>query len=168
MLTLLQKIQKPCIAIKSRTQCIKMFTEHGGMSFDVARDIEQKICQLYHANDASYVEEAKRICYNVKCNSNLLAKYTPEQLPLISKEDMARGTLLEKIKEQEDQRALAVENMLREKYENVNKSSEGGLIRCHTCGSSDIAWQQKQTRGADEAMTIFCTCSNCKNRWKMS
>lgn len=168
MLTLLQKFQNNCVSIHNRTQCITMFLNQLKIDFNVAKELEECICKIHYINTIKYIEEAKRVCFNIKCNSNILKKYKVCEIPFISNEEMARGTLLEKIKDQENQRAIAVENMLREKYENVNKSSEGGLVRCKTCGSTDIAWQQKQTRGADEAMTIFCTCSNCKTRWKMS
>lgn len=168
MLSLLQKFQKNCVPMKHRKNCVRMFSTQLRIDFEIAKELEESICRLYYLNTIKYIEEAKRICFNIKCNSNLLKKYEISKLSLVSNEEMARGTLLEKIKDQENQKSVAVENMLREKYENVNKSSEGGLVRCKTCGSADIAWQQKQTRGADEAMTIFCTCSNCKTRWKMS
>ncbi len=43
-----------------------------------------------------------------------------------------------------------------------------GVVRCSRCKSSDIRWDQKQTRGADESMTIFFECKSCGKRWKMS
>ena len=60
----------------------------------------------------------------------------------------------------------AFENMLHERYESVKTEGEG-LLRCRACGSSDISWKHKQTRGADESMSIYCTCTSCKNRWTM-
>lgn len=40
-------------------------------------------------------------------------------------------------------------------------------ITCRKCKSSKITFNQKQTRSADEAMTVFCQCSDCSYRWKM-
>jgi DNA-directed RNA polymerase subunit M/transcription elongation factor TFIIS len=40
-------------------------------------------------------------------------------------------------------------------------------LRCKKCGSNDITHDFLQTRSADEGTTIFCTCTNCKKRWKM-
>lgn len=168
MATFLTKINDSWISIETRHQCIMMFHELLKIPYSTALELEKSVCAIQYSDKSLYIEHAKRICFNVKCNPTLLTKYKPKDLPLVTDEEMARGTLLEKIKEQENQRSEAVENMLREKYENVNKSAEGSLMRCKTCGSTDIAWQQKQTRGADESMTIFCTCSNCKTRWKMS
>jgi DNA-directed RNA polymerase subunit M/transcription elongation factor TFIIS len=45
-------------------------------------------------------------------------------------------------------------------------SPDAGL-RCKKCGSNDITHEFLQTRSADEGTTIFCTCTNCKKRWKM-
>ncbi len=42
----------------------------------------------------------------------------------------------------------------------------GDFMRCRACNSSDITWTQKQTRSADEPMTVFCKCNNCGVRWK--
>ena len=46
------------------------------------------------------------------------------------------------------------------------KRGRGGL-RCSRCYSNSIALEQKQTRGADESMTIFCECNKCGKRWRM-
>ena len=42
------------------------------------------------------------------------------------------------------------------------------LMQCSKCHSANIVWEQKQTRGADESMTIFFQCKNCGKRWKMN
>lgn len=45
--------------------------------------------------------------------------------------------------------------------------SKGG-IRCRKCGDNQVAIQQKQTRSADEGMTVFCTCEHCGFQWRMA
>ena len=40
-------------------------------------------------------------------------------------------------------------------------------IKCKKCGSDNIYSESRQTRSADEAMTIFYTCLNCGNKWKV-
>ena len=44
----------------------------------------------------------------------------------------------------------------------------GGAIVCRKCSGDDVTIQQKQTRSADEGMTIFCTCESCGHKWRMS
>ena len=40
------------------------------------------------------------------------------------------------------------------------------MLTCGKCGGSDITLRQVQTRGADEAMTVFAVCAACGNRWQ--
>lgn len=77
----------------------------------------------------------------------------------------ARGTLLERIELEAAARRERFNNMLQEKYEALNDRSYTAIVRCRRCGSEDVTWDEKQTRSADEAATLFCTCIKCKNRW---
>tara|TARA_B110000977_G_scaffold178745_1_gene236679 strand:- start:3319 stop:3750 length:432 start_codon:yes stop_codon:yes gene_type:complete len=42
-----------------------------------------------------------------------------------------------------------------------------GIFQCRVCGSKKTTYYSLQTRSADEPMTNFITCVNCKHRWKM-
>ena len=44
---------------------------------------------------------------------------------------------------------------------------EDGIFQCKKCGSQKTTFYSLQTRSADEPMTNFITCVECKNRWKM-
>ena len=44
---------------------------------------------------------------------------------------------------------------------------EDGIFQCRKCGSKKTTYYSLQTRSADEPMTNFITCIQCKNRWKM-
>lgn len=41
------------------------------------------------------------------------------------------------------------------------------FIQCRKCKSNAVDTEQKQTRSADEPMTIFCICRNCKERFRI-
>lgn len=41
-------------------------------------------------------------------------------------------------------------------------------IKCKKCGSEEVYSESRQTRSADEAMTVFYTCLNCGNKWKVN
>lgn len=41
-----------------------------------------------------------------------------------------------------------------------------GLFTCSRCKSSNTSNTQKQTRSADEPMTVFVHCHDCDKRWK--
>jgi DNA-directed RNA polymerase subunit M/transcription elongation factor TFIIS len=43
-----------------------------------------------------------------------------------------------------------------------------GLYKCSRCGSNDTEDMEKQTRSADEPMTIFVTCKACGHKFKFN
>lgn len=49
------------------------------------------------------------------------------------------------------------------KDENV----EEGIFQCKKCKSRKTEYYSLQTRSADEPMTNYITCLDCKNRWRM-
>ena len=40
------------------------------------------------------------------------------------------------------------------------------VFLCHKCKKRECSYYEVQTRSADEPMTVFVTCLNCKSRWK--
>jgi DNA-directed RNA polymerase subunit M/transcription elongation factor TFIIS len=48
--------------------------------------------------------------------------------------------------------------------ETVDK--QDAFIQCRRCKSFSVDTEQKQTRSADEPMTIFCVCRQCKNAFR--
>lgn len=45
---------------------------------------------------------------------------------------------------------------------------EEGVLTCPKCSKSRTFSYSKQTRSADEPMTTFATCMNCKHKWSYS
>ena len=45
---------------------------------------------------------------------------------------------------------------------------EEGVLKCPKCGQCRTFSYSKQTRSADEPMTTFATCMNCKHKWTYS
>ena len=46
------------------------------------------------------------------------------------------------------------------------ENKRNSLFICKICKSDDVVWFQKQTRSADEAMTVFLECRQCFAKWK--
>lgn len=42
-----------------------------------------------------------------------------------------------------------------------------GIFKCGRCKKYKTTYYEMQTRSADEPMTVFITCMNCNNRWKI-
>ncbi|EPY33661.1 transcription elongation factor S-II [Strigomonas culicis] len=46
------------------------------------------------------------------------------------------------------------------------RQTSSTLFRCPACKKSDCSFYEKQTRSADEPMTVFCSCNKCGNNWR--
>lgn len=129
----------------------------------LCRDVEAVI-HASATSESEYKDLLLRACFNMKANTALddpsLIATAPDNL-------LTAGTLLERIETEVAARRARFENMLQEKYEALDDRTYEAIVRCRRCGSSEISWEEKQTRSADEAMTLFCVCTKCKNRWVM-
>lgn len=112
-----------------------------------------------------YSDKMHQIIHNINLNKEL-ASYGAS-IVLMSDKRMAQDTIIEDIEKQTMEKQKRFEAILQEKYDMVNRDSYKETLKCRRCGSSEVQWEQKQTRGADEAMTVFCTCSKCQQRWTM-
>ena len=132
-------------------------------SWDVARTTEAVAHAVSHSR-FMYLDKIQQIIFNVH---SYQALGEAENLALMSNEELARGTIIEDIERESTEQRTRFEQIIAEKYEKVSKSSCKSAMRCRRCGNPDVMCEQKQTRGADEAMTVFCTCTKCSNRWTM-
>ena len=47
-----------------------------------------------------------------------------------------------------------------------DQAMRGGIV-CRACNKATVIVQQKQTRSADEGMTVFCSCRTCGKQWRL-
>ena len=130
----------------------------------VAREIEMSVHAI-SATSTNYQDKMHQLVFNLKANPSL--KKEGASIVLMDDQKMAKGTIIEDIERETKQKQERFEHILQEKYDKVNRESYRTTLKCGRCGSSDVSWEQKQTRGADEAMTVFCTCGKCNKRWTM-
>lgn len=87
---------------------------------------------------------------------------------------LSNETLLNKIKSKE----ILTKDVAFLRLDDIKKMNSGkeiedeeevadGIFQCKKCGSKKTTYYSLQTRSADEPMTNFITCVECKNRWKM-
>ena len=153
----------PCVPTSKRHNGIGMLSEIC-TEWSNARDIE---CAAHCTSSsiAEYVDKMHQVIWNIKQNPKL--EKLGANLVLMTDEEMAKGSIIEDIEYQNRQRRLRFDQIVQEKYDMVNKETYRATLICRRCGSSDVTCEQKQTRGADEAMTVFCTCGKCNQRWTM-
>ena len=144
-----------------RWRGIQLFVTKCGLDALRAREMEAAVHSVSH-NEQVYVDELKRCALNISINAR---NGHPDQLAA-SNATCIEGSLLQKIYKTEEVRRRMFETMLQEKYESIDDVKDcDSSLKCRRCNSVDVTWEQKQTRSADEAMTVFCVCSTCHNRW---
>lgn len=145
---------------KSVIYLLKNFTD----DILLSRDLESAIHAMSTTKE-EYIDKSKQIITNLKNNSSL--QQHGVEIVNFSDKKLAQGTIVECIERESNERNARFEQMLHEKYNLMNDKSYKETLKCRRCGSSEVSWEQKQTRSADEASTVFCTCTKCKNRWTM-
>ena len=150
------------VSTAKRIDALRMLAEY--QTWEDARHTEAVAHAVSHSR-AMYLDKMQQIVYNVHTNAMLRDK---TNIALMSNEEMATGTIIQDIERESRKQRERFDHILAEKYEKISDSSCKSALRCRRCGNPDVVADQKQTRGADEAMTIFCTCTKCGNRWRMS
>lgn len=61
-----------------------------------------------------------------------------------------------------------IKQKFKKNYENIVKPIEitEGIYKCFKCGSKKTKFTQGGTRSADEPLTVFIECTNCKKKWR--
>jgi len=146
-----------------------------------ATDVESSIHDKYRNQKQDYLSKARSLCFNIKKNSSLasqiiLGQIEASELVSMSSEQLASE---EKKKAMEERTKKMMESkQLDWEAQNESKINEmcgikgellnASLFTCGRCKSTKTTSTQKQTRSADEPMTVFVLCLNCGKRWKFS
>lgn len=147
-----------------KRQCVLRLMNTFVEEIIVTRDIESAIHSI-STSEEEYIDKCQQIILNLK--NNILLKDHGANIVFKSDIELSKNTIIEDIERQSAERKSRFGQMLQEKYEMMNDTSFRETLKCRRCGSSDVSWEQKQTRSADEASTVFCNCNKCKNRWTM-
>ncbi|KAH7492577.1 hypothetical protein KRP22_001873 [Phytophthora ramorum] len=153
----------------------------GGDPGQVAAEVEVAMARVYHMGAAGeqkkeYMAKYRQLSFNLKKNGELRQNLlddsvSGDQLVKMSAEELAteeKRAQIEKLRDDAFQEARL--DWAEANHEKIQKQTgtEGtkGLFTCGRCKSSKTSNTQKQTRSADEPMTVFVMCHNCGNRWK--
>ena len=133
-----------------------------------------------HANDKkAYADKSRTLVFNLRKNTPLtqgviLGQVPSETLVKLKSEELASAET-RKAQANEAQKVLDAKRL---DWEQANESKinemcgikgdllSASLFTCGRCKSTKTTSSQKQTRSADEPMTVFVLCLNCGKRWK--
>lgn len=143
-----------------RKQALHLLNDARPGAHLLTRDVEA-VAHSVSRTPYDYYDHIHRAAFNLRENPRLA---TPD---LVCQADAAltEGTLLQRIERETQARADRFQQMLQEKYDAINDRKFHAIVRCRRCGSEEVSWDEKQTRSADEAATLYCVCAKCKNRW---
>ena len=127
----------------------------------LCREVEA-LCHGHSASPEEYYDLIRRSAFNLAANPASTINVVHD-----TDTHLAKGTLLGTLEEERTARKERFEQMLQEKYDALDDAKFKAIITCRACGSTEVRWEEKQTRSADEGASVFCTCNSCKNRWVM-
>lgn len=152
--------------VGKRPRVISMFFRYVG-AIEMAIQMEKCVFEA----GCPYIPKVTQLVNAFRLNPNLLTgNYTPQVLVRLSDQTLSQGTVIEHMRIAREQqldleRAVLTDQM---EFDNDEKGrTTKKAIICRVCKSDDVDCNQKQTRGADEPMTVFCECLKCGTRWRM-
>ena len=131
-------------------------------------EIEEKLNETL-TGETPYVNRVLEIIHNIKDKKNaefreniINGVIKPEDLCTMNAIDMLSKKRQKEIEEEKIKQVDEVRADWQEKHGQVTE----GVYKCRVCGGKKTIQHEQQTRSADEPMTLFITCLNCKNTWK--
>ncbi|CAM9647741.1 unnamed protein product [Laminaria digitata] len=152
-----------------------------GDRLPVARVAKEVECAMddnnpYLRKKDGYLAKVRQLAFNLKKNEQLRQDVreglvAPERLVVMTSTELMskdkREAMDKAVSDRTEARMLDWYDKNKDK---INKqcgiTEQEGMFECGRCKSTKTTYTQKQTRSADEPMTTFVTCGNCKNRWK--
>ena len=140
---------------KIREMALTAFTEKFS-SKKYAKQLEQVVFKGC-TTTLQYSQAVRRILFNAnkkELPETLLRRSTAEWLALNHLQ------LHKALKKAEETKINALQRKI------SSFSTAESLIQCKFCQKHSVSYTQKQTRSADEPMTLFYACSACDRRWR--
>lgn len=146
-----------------RLHCVReLQNQVDGMSFEKARAVEQHIFDVsFHQNLNYFVTEEPKFAYK-----EMLIDATHR---LLQNPHLVNGSVLYMLYDgsYEPQDTAAEPQDEEEMEKEETQTEDDGLIMCQRCNSSlYVSFYTRQTRSADEAATVFVSCSKCRSKWR--
>lgn len=136
--------------------------------YDFIIDVEHEL-YVTSTDSYDYLTNAMRLIHAFIHNGNYIRKTVKSKdVVHLTSDELLVDTAMDQFHKQMDMHEHRFKEMLQERFEEVEKTSGEGLLQCGRCKSTNVIWEQRQTRSADEGMTIIAKCMQCSNEWVMT
>lgn len=149
------------------------------LAVERATDVEAQIHEKFSRDRTEYLGKARSLCFNIKQNIGLTTQILLGQLPGDELVEMSSEQLAsDELRKEREEKARKIMDTSRLDWDQANEDKinamcgikgdllKASLFTCGRCKSIKTTSTQKQTRSADEPMTVFVLCLNCGKRWK--
>ena len=103
-------------------------------------------------------QDARQFCAHYAENPSALEHFEPVEL--------IQSPELWFVSHQEGHRRTEWLKEVYPKHIERNIDITDSVLQCGKCKQNTVDYYEKQTRGADEPMTLFAHCLTCGNRWR--
>lgn len=114
--------------------------------------LDKAIGVVSNLDQDSYIQN-KRLCYRIQER-----EFLPHDLPMMLPENVFPERWAAII----DKKTKKEESIYEEKPVAMTE-----IYKCGKCKKRECTYQERQLRSCDEPMTLFITCLNCGNRWRI-
>lgn len=121
-----------------------------------------------HSNQKDPQEKYQQVVYALIINADFLSSFSPEQLYFMDDLELCKTTHIHDRENNYTTQLQQLQHMLHEEEKcDTTEDKYAPILLCRACKSSNVVWQGKQLKSADEPMTIFCKCESCGANWKI-
>jgi DNA-directed RNA polymerase subunit M/transcription elongation factor TFIIS len=79
-----------------------------------------------------------------------------------------QGTVIDQVRQQLEGHEEKFKLMLQDRFDELESATGGGnLVTGKFCSSSNVIYNMRQTRSADEGMSAYLCCLKCGSSWKL-
>lgn len=127
-----------------RLGIVENIRQYLDVQFDCAHALEHHAYRRFHNHTRGYQQTLKRCVYALRHHAGAIDTVNLEEL--VAGEEEPAAVV-------EDERTAA-------------PTVVSSIYTCPRCKSRNVQSHQRQTRSADEGMTVFCQCLTCEKRWR--
>ena len=153
-----------CLSSFSYIKCIKYATQIEKLCYNrVIKDSKVRYWKNIHFR-TNYTSKINNVLRNLDPESSVCKTYGPYLLNSIKNNGIKEDMFFNSIKLNPDSsKELRVRINLQSQQKIKTKVSN--FYKCFKCKQRSCIYSIIQTRALDEAPTIYCTCTNCGNRF---